>query len=194
MGAGKSTVGSRLARELDWVFVDLDEEIVRAEGKSIAAIFDSASDSDSTHVDEAANDSTMGEARFREIENVALASNLKRSDIVLALGGGAIETAANRQLLLGDPETLLLYLEAPLDVMIERCEDQHREQAGVARRPVLEKKAEIAARFLRRKPLYESSHWTIGTAELGLDEIVRRIVLRWKEYILEPSEQTTVDR
>ena len=39
MGAGKSTVGMRLARELGWTFVDLDEEIVRTEQQSIGSIF-----------------------------------------------------------------------------------------------------------------------------------------------------------
>ncbi len=164
MGAGKSTVGVRLARELGWTFVDLDEEIVRAEQKTIAAIFE-----------------TLGESSFRDLEHHALADALKRSGVVLALGGGAIETVVNRQLLADDPETLLLYLEAPLDVLIDRCEQQLRLQSATARRPVLEQRTELTGRFLRRKPLYESAHWTIETTEFNPDEIVRVILTRWKE-------------
>ena len=55
MGAGKSTIGPRLAQSLGWTFIDLDEEIVRAQQKSIAQIFDS-----------------IGEARFRDLEKNAL--------------------------------------------------------------------------------------------------------------------------
>jgi shikimate kinase len=163
MGAGKSTVGVRLARELGWAFVDLDDEIVRAEQKSIAEIFE-----------------TAGEAEFRELEHRALATALQRSGIVLALGGGAIETSRNRQLFTGDAETLLLYLEAPFDVLIARCEEQYIEQSEAVRRPVLEKRAELAGRFLRRQPLYESAHWTIKTAGCDPDEIVQMILVRWK--------------
>jgi shikimate kinase len=164
MGAGKSTVGMRLAQELGWAFVDLDEEIVRAERKNIAEIFE-----------------TAGEASFRQLEHLALADALRRSGMVLALGGGAVETEANRQLLTGDPETLLLYLEAPLDVLLDRCEQQYRFQSEAVRRPILERRSELTGRFLRRKPLYESAHWTIETAECDPDEIVRIILTRWKE-------------
>jgi shikimate kinase len=166
MGAGKSTVGVRLARELGWTFFDLDEEIVRAEQKSIAAIFE-----------------TVGEAGFRQIEHLALADALKRSGMVLALGGGALETAANRDLLANDPGALLIYLEAPLDILIERCEQQYRVQSETVRRPVLENQSELTARFLRRKPLYESAHWTIDTAELDPEEIVQIILTRWGEHV-----------
>lgn len=164
MGAGKSAVGVRLAQELGWIFVDLDAEIVRMEQKDIAEIFE-----------------TAGEEAFRALECRALAEAMTRSGIVLALGGGAIESLANRQVLASDPETLLVYLEAPFDVLIQRCEDQHRGQPGTPRRPVLEQRGELAVRFLRRRPLYESAHTTIATADCGLDEVVQRIVEGWKQ-------------
>lgn len=163
MGAGKSTLGFLLARELGWTFVDLDEEIVRAEQKNIADIFLSA-----------------GEEGFRKVESAALAKALQREGIVLALGGGAIETAANRRLLQQDRETLLLYLEAPLDVLIARCERQQLETKA-ARRPVLEKRAELAARFLSRMPLYEEAHWTLHTAGRNPEEITAAVVQEWKQ-------------
>lgn len=164
MGAGKSTVGLRLADGMGWNFVDLDEEIIRAERKSIAEIFE-----------------TTGEIRFRELEHRALAAALDRGEIVLALGGGALETAANRELLASSPDTLLIYLEAPLDILIARCERQQVLESEAARRPVLEQRAELAGRFLRRQPLYRSAHWTINTAESDAEEIVRTILSRWKE-------------
>ncbi len=164
MGAGKSTLGPRLAQRLGWAFIDLDDEIVRAEQQSIAQIFDS-----------------IGEARFRELEQNALAATLRQENIVLALGGGAIETAANRQRIQEDDATLLLYLAAPLEVLIERCEQQqlHQLHRKAVRRPILEKRAELTERFQRRRPLYELADWTVDTTGKTLDELVAAIVARW---------------
>ena len=134
MGAGKSTIGPRLAQRLGWIFIDLDEEIVRTEQQSIAQIFDS-----------------IGEARFRELEQNALATTLRQENIVLALGGGAIETAANRQRMQEDDATLLLYLAAPLEVLIERCEQQQLHRKAV-RRPILEKRAETGREISTKTP------------------------------------------
>lgn len=161
MGAGKSTLGPRLAQQLGWAFIDLDDEIVRAEQKSIAQIFDS-----------------IGEARFRELERNALANTLRLEKIVLALGGGAIETVDNRQRIQEDNETLLLYLAAPLEVLIERCEQQQSQRKEI-RRPILEKRAELTERFQRRRPLYELADWTLDTTGQSLDELVVAIMARW---------------
>ncbi|MGB7199524.1 MAG: shikimate kinase [Acidobacteriaceae bacterium] len=161
MGAGKSTIGPRLAQRLGWTFIDLDEEIVRTEQQNIAQIFES-----------------IGEARFLELEQNALATTLRPENIVLALGGGAIETAANRQRIQEDDATLLLYLAAPLEVLIERCEQQQLHRKAV-RRPILEKRAELAERFQRRRPLYELADWTVDTTGKTLDELVHIIMTRW---------------
>lgn len=163
MGAGKSTVGLRLAQRLGWAFIDLDDEIVRAAQQSIAQIFES-----------------IGEARFRELEQHALATTLHRNNIVLALGGGAIETAANWQRIQQDEATLLIYLAAPLQVLIERCEQQQLHPKAV-RRPILEKSEELAERFHRRRPLYELADWTIDTTGKALDEVVHIIMDQWSK-------------
>jgi shikimate kinase len=163
MGAGKSTVGPRLAHRLGWAFIDLDDEIVRVEQRSIAEIFDS-----------------IGEARFRALEQNALDSTLRQENIVLALGGGAIETAANRQRIQEDDATLLLYLAAPLEILIERCEQQHLHRKAV-RRPILERRAELTERFQRRRPLYELADWTVETTGKTLDELVHIIMTQWNK-------------
>lgn len=170
MGAGKSTVGPRLARELGWIFIDLDDEIVREEQRSIADIF-----------------LDSGEAYFREAEHRALIAALQRKNIVLALGGGAVESAANRQKLEENPEILSIYLEAPLETLIARCEWQHRSDANAPRRPVLERRAELTERFLRRKPLYETAHWTVATQDLNSEAIVLAILTRWRESIVDQA-------
>jgi shikimate kinase len=163
MGAGKSTIGPRLAQRLGWTFIDLDDEIIRVEQRSIAEIFDS-----------------VGEARFRELERNALDTTLRQENIVLALGGGAIETAANRTRIQQDDTTLMLYLAAPLEVLIERCEQQQLHRKAV-RRPILEKRAELTERFQRRRPLYELADWTFDTSGKTLDELVHIIMTQWNK-------------
>ena len=71
MGAGKSTVGSILARALDWDFVDLDDEIARRNGSGAAEIIRS-----------------HGIERFRELESKAARELLQRQELVIAMGGG----------------------------------------------------------------------------------------------------------
>src|SRR5262245_11197479 len=74
MGSGKSAVGSLVAGRLGWRFVDVDAEIVRVEGRSIAQIFDE-----------------KGEAAFRALESLAVAgATAEASDAVISLGGGAV--------------------------------------------------------------------------------------------------------
>lgn len=84
MGAGKSTVGRVLAERLGVDLIDTDAEIVRRTEQSIPEIF-----------------TGLGPARFREIERDVVADVLVRHRGVVALGGGAVTTAAVREALAG---------------------------------------------------------------------------------------------
>jgi len=134
MGAGKTTVGRRLALELGWEFVDLDTLIEQRTGLTVPAIF-----------------AEQGEAAFRRIESIALAVALGRKGIVLALGGGTPELLTNRLLLEQTPGTLTVYLHAPLEILTARC----LLQEGGAERPVLTNPDEAARRFANRLPHYK---------------------------------------
>jgi len=81
-GSGKTTVGRLLAKKLQKTFVDSDDEIQHRTGVSIPHIFD-----------------VEGEAGFRQRESAALEALVQRKNIVLATGGGAALSAANRELL-----------------------------------------------------------------------------------------------
>src|SRR5690606_24034718 len=83
-GAGKTTIGRKLARRLDVSFPDADLLIVEAEGRSIPEIFASA-----------------GEPYFRGIEERIIGDALVSFDGVLSLGGGAVLSAATRERLRG---------------------------------------------------------------------------------------------
>ncbi|WP_420037820.1 shikimate kinase [Streptomyces sp. cg28] len=90
MGVGKSTVGAMLAERLGCSYRDTDDDIVTAQGRTIADIF----------VDE-------GEESFRAIEKAAVATALAGHEGVLALGGGSILDADTRKLLDGQPVVFL---------------------------------------------------------------------------------------
>jgi shikimate kinase len=153
MGSGKSTVGPLLAARLGWRFVDADEVIEAEAGAKIAELF-----------------SRHGEAAFREREREAIARLVEGEEMVLALGGGAIETEAVRELLLGSAGTLLVHLEVELETTLRRC-------AGTeAVRPILADRANLAARYERRLPLYRLAHVSIRVDGLSPEEAMGAIV------------------
>ena len=85
MGSGKSTVGRLVASRLGWRFVDLDEEVAGASGRSVTALF-----------------AEEGEAVFRQLEATCLAASLDAGaggPAVIAAGGGVVGEAENRSLL-----------------------------------------------------------------------------------------------
>jgi len=94
MGAGKSSLGRKLAAHVGWPFVDTDEEIVRQTGASIATIFE-----------------YEGEAGFRERERAALADVLAADGQVVATGGGIVLNPDNRALIARRGYVLYLHVD-----------------------------------------------------------------------------------
>jgi len=143
MGSGKTTVGQRLARHLGWHFLDVDEVIEADSATTIAEIF---------HRD--------GEAAFRKLERETIARLVAGENLVLALGGGAIESPESRALLLGTEGVLLIHLEVSLATTLKRC------QGTEGRRPVLADRANLEVRYQKRLPLYRESHHSIPVDQL----------------------------
>jgi len=160
MGAGKSTIGPILAERLGWRFVDADQKLESEAGATIADLF-----------------STLGEAAFRRKEAGVVARLCATTSTVVALGGGAIETESTRTLLSKCSDTCVVFLQAPLDVLIARCE----QQPNAAIRPVLRQREALEQRFHARLPHYQSAHLTISTEDLEPGSVADKILHRLLE-------------
>jgi len=90
--------------------------------------------------------------------------------LVLALGGGAIEHAATRELLLAAPGTLLVHLEVELATTLTRCRGTEHT------RPILADQANLASRYQRRLPLYRTAHVSIPVDSLTPEQAVGAIL------------------
>ena len=149
MGAGKTTVGRLLAESLGWAFLDLDQHLEARAGATVASLF-----------------ATHGEAHFRRLESSALANALSQTQTVIALGGGTPEQLTNRLLLEQTPDTVVVFLDAPFDVLFDRCMLQSFAQPEHSR-PVLADPLAAAERFTLRQPLYRRlARTSVACAEL----------------------------
>lgn len=153
MGAGKSTIGRRLAKKIGWKFVDSDEEIEQAAGCSISDIF-----------------AIHGEAIFRDLELRVISRLLKEPPMVIATGGGAwMQPKVRAQI---EASATSLWLRAELDVLLKRVEPR-------SHRPLLEKgdKASILRKLMEeRYPVYAQAQLTIDSGEGSHDSVVKAIV------------------
>ena len=160
MGSGKTTAGTLLAERLGWRFLDLDQEIEARDGRTVPQIF-----------------AEHGEAHFRHLESLTLASLLGLRRAVIALGGGAPEELGNRLLLEQTPHTAVIYLAADFDTLTARCAAQAADPSASAR-PNLADLNLAERRFRLRRPHYEriAAH-TIHTTNLTLDQTVEAVLV-----------------
>ena len=135
MGAGKSTVGRRLAKRLGLEFVDSDDEIERAADHSISEIFD-----------------RFGEASFRDGERRVIARLVDGPVKVIATGGGAFMNEETRKLIL--ERCIAVWLDADLEILAERVARRNHRPLLRDREPlpILRELAE------KRNPVYAEAH------------------------------------
>ena len=154
MGAGKSTVGPRLAARLGRAFIDTDHEIERRAGRKIPDIFEAE-----------------GEAHFRalEVEAIEIASS---NAAVIALGGGAIAQPGMAERL--SKQGLVVWLKADASVLLERIGSGANRPllAGLDRNAQLDK---LQALSEERRPAYEQAE-IVADASRAADAIVDEIV------------------
>ena len=162
MGAGKTTVGRLLARRLKLRFFDADHEIERRCGVKIPLIFE-----------------IEGEAGFRAREEQVVAELSALSGIVLATGGGAVLSNANRECLAS--RGTVVYLNARPEDLYERVR-QDRQRPLLATADPLAKLRELHA---QRDALYrEVAHVVVDTGAQSVQALARELLdkleERWK--------------
>ena len=150
MGAGKTTVGRELARQLDYEFLDLDDLITDAAGMSVQEIF-----------------SQRGENEFRKLEAQAINSCRNRIGFVIALGGGAYVSEANRAALKSIGKTV--WLNCPLEVCLARIR-------GDRSRPLLKSDDEMRELLDRRQSAYSQADYVIDAADASPEEIAQLVI------------------
>lgn len=159
MGAGKTTVGRRLAQLLEMDFVDSDNEIAEAAGCSISDIFD-----------------IYGEDVFRDLEKRVMKRLLGQKKCVIATGGGAFIQPHIREQIL--EKSVAVWLKADLDVLLERVSRRDT-------RPLLktgDKKAIMQRLMDERYPIYSEAHISIDSNEDSHESVVMAIEVQLKEW------------
>ena len=158
MGVGKSTIGKILAKKLNYNFVDVDKLIEAKEGSSINLIF-----------------KNKGESYFRRIESNVTLIELKKSNSVISLGGGAFLNSLIRKS--AKKLSTSFWLDVPIDELIKRLKKSKQ-------RPLLFKKntdETVKKIYFDRKKIYNEANFRIKCNSLKSDEIVNKIINLYEE-------------
>jgi len=154
MGSGKSTIGRALADELGWKFFDLDDQIERREGVTIAEIFE-----------------TRGEAAFRQTETTVLREHVRSVERgqpqVISLGGGAFLAQENADLVLN--HGVAIWLDCPFSMIERRIANQ-------THRPLARDPDKLRCLFDSRQPAYARAHYRIEICDDDAQAAVRQIL------------------
>ncbi|MDM7930617.1 shikimate kinase [Tabrizicola sp.] len=165
MGAGKTAVGTALARLLGVEFRDSDDEIVRAANRSIAEIFE-----------------RDGEAFFRARETEVIARLLRGTPCILSTGGGAFLSATNRQLI--HDVGVSVWLRADLELLWQRV--RHKTTRPLLRTP--HPRETLRTLYEARLPFYAEADLVVDSAaDLSLEDMAVRVAeaLRTRPDVLE---------
>lgn len=153
MGAGKTTVGRRLAARLKRPFLDSDEEIEKAAQMSIPEIFEQ-----------------RGEPEFRAGETRVIARVLKTQNVVLATGGGAFVHPETRALV--KEQAISVWLKAEIDILFERVSRR-------SNRPLLKTanpRATLEKLIDERYPIYAEADVTVLSRDVPQDAVAADVV------------------
>jgi thiamine-phosphate pyrophosphorylase len=149
-GAGKTSVGRRIAERLRAPFVDLDAEIERTSGRTIRALFESS-----------------GEEEFRRRETAFLAGTSSLPSAVVATGGGCFSREENR-LLIGRLGTAV-FLRVPWETLLSRL-------SGKTDRPLFQGPEQARSLYAEREPFYKMAPIQVTLSEESIEEAADRVL------------------
>jgi shikimate kinase len=164
MGAGKTTVGRRLAAKLGRHFIDSDEEVEKAAGMTIEDIF-----------------RTHGEADFRAGEVKVIARLLKDEGIVLGTGGGAFINPETRALV--KSSAVSVWIKADFDLLFQRVSRRSNRPLLKTANPreTLQKLIDV------RYPTYAEAHVTVVSRDVPQDQVAAEVIDAVLEYLQKAS-------
>ncbi len=158
MGSGKSTVGKSLADRLDIPFKDLDEEIERKSGVSIASLF-----------------SENGEIYFRKLEHEVLTELLYSKDIfILSLGGGTPLYFDHMDMI--NSEGFSIYLQMTISVLAERLSLEKEKRPLLSHLKEEEIPEFVAKHLFERDAVYREAKLVYPAGNQSVEEIVKGII------------------
>lgn len=158
-GAGKTSIGSRLARIYGVPFVDGDAEVEKAGGSSCADLF-----------------ARFGEEEFRRGEERVMERLLNGRRCILSSGGGAFLSEKTREI--AKRRAVTLFLDADKAIIV-------RNTAGRTHRPLLNTdnpQQVIAALMEKRRPVYETADIILKYSTETLGQVLRRVVATVNDY------------
>ncbi|MDG2001605.1 MAG: shikimate kinase [Alphaproteobacteria bacterium] len=163
MGAGKTAIGKMLAKSLNRIFFDIDENIEKQYRMKIYDIFEQ-----------------YGESKFREIEHEEIKKINIKSNYIIATGGGAFTFERNYNIL--NQVGLTVWLDVNQKTIVRRL------KKSINNRPLL-KNVEIdkyvSNLILKRNPLYSKAHLSVISKNESKIEITNRILINIKSYLVD---------
>jgi shikimate kinase len=169
MGTGKTTIGQYLAEKLQADFIDLDQEIVKKEGKSIPDIFREG-----------------GEPAFRKAEWYRLKEMLPERTGIYALGGGTLQNqhVVDHIKLFG----LLIFIETPFDILFERIRNDTSRPMLLDQDGNIKQDNELHSELLdiyhQRQPLYEQAQIKLQREQYAsVEELSDDLIKRASRYV-----------
>jgi len=160
MGVGKTTIGRRLADHFHLPFVDADEEIEKAAGRSIADIF-----------------AEFGEAGFRDGEQRVIARLLDEPVRILATGGGALTHPLTRERL--KEKAITVWLKTDIKVLARRVANKPHRPLIKNRDPIDVLKEHVKTRY----PLYEMADIVVDTGDQSHAKALEQVLDALKRHL-----------
>lgn len=153
MGAGKTTIGKKVATKLNREFIDIDERIEKEYNMPVSQIF-----------------TEYGETEFRDREKSLITSLAEQKQKVISVGGGAFLQTVIRETCLAS--CIVIFLELSLESWKDRIE------LIIDSRPVLQGKSmeEMEELYYKRQDIYRNHHVNISTDYKSAEEIADQIV------------------
>jgi shikimate kinase len=159
MGTGKTVVGKMLADKIGKAFIELDAEIEKTTGKTIADIF-----------------REDGEGHFRQLETEAVGRYSGQKNVVIACGGGIVLSSINIFRL--KQECVIVCLSAALPDILKRVAGEKRPLLNVP-----DREKQVTELLESRRPLYEqAADITIDTSGSDAPTVVSKILKALSEY------------